>query len=217
MLNKKNIFFGSSVFLVALFIIATWAYKDAKNEALSFMAKDNKELFMPDYSPRYGNADAKVFLIEFLDPECESCRRFYPQVKDILKKYEGKVQLVVRYAPFHKNSKIAIRAIEAARMQGLYWESLETLFKNQPYWGNHHNPKPELIFDYLLQLGLDMDKLRSDMKSPEITKMIEQDVADLKTLEVRGTPTFFINGKPLSSFSVNTIDSMIKSEIETLY
>src|SRR5690606_28131327 len=120
--------------------------------------------FVREYSPRFGSENAKVILTEFLDPECESCRAFYPVVKSLLSEFGDKVQLVVRYAPFHQNSRVAIKALEAARFQGKYWESLELLFFHQPQWGDHHNPRPELIFEFLSQLGLNMEQLKSDME-----------------------------------------------------
>ena len=177
MKNKYALFIGSGVGLVVLFSIFTYLYQESRKEALSFLAKENAEVFVRDYSPKYGEKNAKVFLTEFLDPECESCRQLYPEVKAILEEFKGKVQLVVRYAPFHGNSVTAIKALEAARMQGKYWEALELLFHYQPMWGSHHAPKPELIFEYLPKLGLDMEKLSQDMLNPALEKNIQQDVS----------------------------------------
>ena len=131
--------------------------------------------------------------------------------------FKGKVQLVVRYAPFHQNSQIAIRALEAARMQGKYWEALELLFEKQPEWGNHHNPRPELIFDFLQSLNLNMERLKKDMESPLITKMIEQDYEDLRILNVRGTPSFYVNGRPLLNFGIGPLTELVKEEVEKAY
>ena len=69
---------------------------------------------------------------EFLDPECESCRMFAPKVKKLVEMYHGQVKLVIRYAAFHKNSKHAIRVLEATRKQNKYKESLNLLFDYQP-------------------------------------------------------------------------------------
>jgi hypothetical protein len=49
----------------------------------------DSRLVRPD-SPTLGSADAPVTLVEFYDPECESCRAFHPTVKKILKDYDGK-------------------------------------------------------------------------------------------------------------------------------
>jgi len=217
MKNKKILFAGSGILILLMFIFAANFYKNYENERIGFLAHENSSIFVRDYSPQYGDEKAKVFLIEFLDPECESCRKFYPLIKNILKEYEGKVQLIVRYAPFHHNSKIAIRALEASRNQGKYWEALEVLFKYQPIWGSHHNPRPNLIFDYLAEIGLDIERVKLEMNDPKIEKMINQEVSDLKKLNVRATPTFFVNGKPLKKFGLDYLREAIKSEVEELY
>ena len=217
MKNKKLLFSLTALSFVGIFILAIFLYKSSESKRIGFLASENSEIFVRDYAPQYGDPDAKVYVIEFLDPECESCRAFYPQVKDILNDYKGKVKLIVRYAAFHKNSRIAIHALEAARKQGKYWQSLELLFKYQPNWGNHHNPQPDLIFYYLPEAGVDVAKLKEDMKDPKIAQIIAQDTADLKKLNVRGTPTFFVNGKPLANFGMQYLRQAIEAEIKAAY
>ncbi len=217
MKNKKYLFIGAGLFLVLSFVLGTSFYKNYESKRLGFLAQGNASLFVRDYSPQYGSRDAKVFITEFLDPECESCRSFHPQVKQLLEEYKGKVKLVVRYAAFHKNSKIAIAVLEASRKQGKYWESLDLLFKYQPRWGNHHNPQPNLIFDYLPEIGINVEQLRKDMEDPQIQKIIDQDASDLKELKVRGTPTFFVNGKPLQGFGLQFLREAIELEVKKSY
>jgi protein-disulfide isomerase len=55
------------------------------------------------------------------------------------------------------------------------------------------------------------------MNDPEITKLIKQDLADAKTLNVRKTPGFFVNGKPLSSFGYNQLKELVEAEIRANY
>lgn len=217
MKNKKILIAFSLAIILGLFALAVNFYKGYENKRLGFLSKKDSSIFVPDYSPQFGAENAKVFLIEFLDPECESCRQFYPQVKSLLKEFEGKVKLVVRYAPFHKNSKIAIRALEASRLQNKYWESLELLFKYQPEWANHQNPKPNMIFYFLLELGIDIDKLKADMNDPEIEKRIARDLSDLRELNVRGTPTFFVNGMSPEGFGIDYLRAAIQKEIKSVY
>lgn len=217
MKNKKILFTSSVVILLGLFFAAQHFYKQFERDRVGFLAEENASLFVRGHSPQLGNEDAKVFVIEFLDPECESCRAFYPQVKALLEEFGGKVKFIVRYAAFHKNSTIAIKALEASKKQGKYWESLETLFKYQPKWGDHHNPQPSLIFDYLLQIGVDIDQLKIDMNDPKLDELIAQDSEDLRTLNVRGTPTFFVNGKPLRAFGMDYLKEAIREEVEKNY
>tara|TARA_Y100001936_G_C16088979_1_gene684333 strand:+ start:1337 stop:1987 length:651 start_codon:yes stop_codon:yes gene_type:complete len=214
MKNKKKIVLFAAFAVVALFIGGAVSYNYLENERLGFLAQENSEVFVRDYAPRMGAKEPDVYLVEFLDPECESCRAFAPYVKELIKEYQDKVQLIVRYAPFHKNSKFAVKILEAARNQGKYWEVLDVLFRYQPNWGNHHNPQPELIWYYLPEAGVDVAKIREDMQDPAIVKRIEQDIADGQKLGVRGTPSFYINGAPLENFGRSQLKAAIQSAIE---
>jgi protein-disulfide isomerase len=165
------------------------------------------------HSKARGPADAKVTVVEFLDPECEACRLMYPVTKHLLQEYAGKMRLVVRYMPFHPNSMYAAAALEAAAEQDRYWEMLEVLFLNQPQWGDHHQPRPELIPDYAKQIGLDMDAWKKSISKGEHKALVEMDKADGTSLGVRGTPTFFVNGKLLDQLGYEPLKAAIDAEL----
>jgi len=61
----------------------------------------------------------------------------------------GRIKLVLRYAPFHDGADYFVKILEAAGRQGKYWETLEVMYRSQPYWASHHNPRPELIWRLL--------------------------------------------------------------------
>lgn len=212
MKDTKLIVSGSIFVLSLAFFIGTYLYKTNQKESFSDFSENNSQYFERDYSPTLGPKDAKVTLVEFLDPECETCRAFAPLVKEILAKWPDKVRLVVRYAPFHGNSKMIIRVLEASKKQNLYWQTLDVLFKSQPVWGDHHHPDPDKIWMFLPNIGLDIEKLKEDMKDPAIDKIIEQDIADGKHLGVRKTPTFFVNGKSLPSFGYEQLVQAVIDE-----
>jgi protein-disulfide isomerase len=161
------------------------------------------------HSHTLGPPDAKVTLVEFLDPECESCRAMYPMVKHLLGEYSGRVRLVIRYMPFHPNSLFAAAALEAAAEQGRYWDMLETLFANQPQWGSHHDPKPHLIPELARGIGLDMAAFGEAMTNPAARQKVEIDRADGQSLGVTGTPTFFVNGKRLERLGYEPLKALI--------
>ncbi|MFB1030909.1 MAG: thioredoxin domain-containing protein, partial [Thauera sp.] len=72
------------------------------------------------HTPIIGPQNAPVTIVEFFDPACETCRAFYPIVKQIMAQHPDKVRLALRYAPFHHGSDQVVKLIEAARKQGLY-------------------------------------------------------------------------------------------------
>ncbi|MEW6713663.1 MAG: thioredoxin domain-containing protein [Nitrospirota bacterium] len=215
--KKQNIVLIAAVCLIIVFVLGGYLYKSQQAKKLDFMARENASTFVRDYSLTLGSKEAKVYIVEFFDPACETCRDFYPLVKNLMAANEGKTKLVVRYAPFHDGSDYVVKMLEAARKQGKYWEALEVTFNNQPYWAIHHKAQPELLWQFLPQAGLNMEQLRNDMNDPEIARRIEQDLADARDLNVRQTPEFFVNGRPLPSFGFNQLKELIESEVRGNY
>jgi protein-disulfide isomerase len=216
-MKKQYIVILSSVVLVLLFALGAYFYQSQQTRKYGFMARKNASTFVRDHSQTLGEADAKVYLVEFSDPACETCRSFHPFVKKMMAANPGKIKLVLRYAPFHDGADYFVKILEAARIQGKYWETLDIMYKSQPYWASHHNPQPEMIWRFLPMAGLDLDKIKTDMNDPAIAKIIEQDLADAKTLNVRKTPGFFVNGKPLQKFGYNQLKELVESEIKAVY
>lgn len=214
-MNKKTII--ASVIVLLVLVATTLVYKNAQESSQNQAARESASELVRPYSPMKGSKDAKVTIVEFLDPACETCRQFYPFVKNILKSKPGKVNLVVRHAPFHQGSDVMVLILEAAKEQGKYWQTLEVMLKEQANWTEHHRAQPEKIWKYLAPLGLDLDKLREDMKKPEIVQRVQQDIADTMGLKVTKTPGFFVNGQPLTKFGYQTLKDLIESEISKNY
>jgi protein-disulfide isomerase len=55
------------------------------------------------------------------------------------------------------------------------------------------------------------------MNDPAIAQIIRQDLADAETLNVRKTPGFFVNGKPLQTFGSQQLADLILSELKANY
>jgi len=216
-MKKQFIVLISVVFLILLFVLGVNIYKSQQAKKYGFMAQENASTFIREYSQTLGSDDAKVYLVKFSDPACETCSAFHPFVKKLMADNQGKIKLVIRYAPFHDGADYFVKILEAAKRQGKFWETLDVMYKTQRYWASHHNPKPQLIWRFLPRVGLDLEKIRKDMNNPEIVGIINQDLADAKTLNVRKTPGFFVNGKPLSSFGYKQLKELVDSEISKYY
>jgi len=138
-------------------------------------------------------------------------------VKKIVEASDGRVRLVLRYAPFHQGADEIVRALEASRRQGKYWETLELVYEKQREWADHHHPRPEAMWQYFPSLGLDAEKLRRDMRSPEVEAVLRQDMADAEALGVRKTPTFIVNGRPLLRFSLSELQTLVRDTVVEVY
>lgn len=208
----KNKLFVFIALVLAIVGFTLFSQTQRQQQAASVPIID-ESLLIKEHSPKLGPNEAPVKLVEFLDPECEACRAMDPIVKGLIKQYEGKVQLIVRYMPFHGNSKLAAVSLEEAREQGKYWEALSTLFYYQPQWGDHHNPRPELISKYLVDLGIKPSTLNEADLMKKHQWKVDVDEDDGKKAGVNATPTFFVNGKKLAEIGFEPIKNAIEAEL----
>lgn len=169
------------------------------------------------HSPTLGDPNAKVHIVEFLDPACETCRAFYPFVKGLMEAHPGRIRLTVRYAPFHRGSDEVVKLLEAARRQGKYWPALEAILAAQPRWVVNHAARPELAWPVLEGLGLDPGRLKADMGSPEVAQIIRQDLQDAIRLGVDKTPEFFVNGRPMPRFGYEELKTLVERALRDSY
>ncbi|MEQ1805885.1 MAG: thioredoxin domain-containing protein [Burkholderiaceae bacterium] len=215
-MNRKWLVLSTAVAIVVVFIAGAIVYENRSQQEMTRAVRTSSEALVRAHSPIFGNPAAKVTIVEFLDPACETCRTFYPIVKSIVNASFGQVRLVVRYAPLHQGSDTAVKILEAARQQGKYWEALEKTMALQPQWAAHHRPQPELIWELIADLGLDIAKAKAEANSPAIDRLLRQDVADMQTLKVDKTPGFFVNGSPLQDFGEAQLRSLVDQERKKL-
>lgn len=208
-MKQKTVFIISAVLLLLAFVAGTLFYKDQQEKAASQKAEANRALLSRMHSPTFGSPSAPVVIVEFLDPACETCGAFYPRVKKMMAEHPDKIRLVLRHAPFHRGSDNVVAALEAARRQGKFWPALEILLANQSDWARNHTASIERAWIYFERVGLNMEQLALDMRSPEIANVITQDLADAKALNVTMTPEYFVNGKPLPSFGFEQLKELV--------
>lgn len=213
-MNKRAIVIATAVLAVGAFAVAGTIYNWSmpEPEVARALPDGGTNLIRP-LSPIMGPEDARVTIVEFFDPACESCRAFYPVVKQIMAEHPKAVRVVLRYTPRHEGSDEAVRILETARIQGVFQPVLEALLATQPVWASHGAPDIGKAWDAAQAAGLDVARAKREMALPSITAMLNQDVADAKAVGVRGTPTFFVNGKPLPSFGRRQLEELVRSEV----
>lgn len=212
--NRKWLVLATLAVIGVAFAVGAFVYQARSDRVVAKAAQGNSDALVRPHSPVFGSPTARVTIVEFFDPSCEACRAFYPVVKSIVNASFGQVRLVVRYAPLHQGSDTAVQILEAARVQGKYWQALEKALAAQPQWAAHHNPQPAMIWELIGDLGLDMAKARADAESPAVRQLLMQDVADMKALKVDRTPGFFVNGTPLRDFGDAQLKALVAEELQ---
>ncbi len=164
---------------------------------------------IPSGTPTRGNADAKVFLVEFSDFQCPACKAAKPAVDAVVTQYKDKLVFGYRYFPLdqHPFGMKAAMAAETANRQGKFWEMYDVLFANQEKFSD------SIFTDLAKQLNLDMDKFTKDLADNTIKQKIEQDRSYGSQIGVNATPTFFLNGKKLDLTSFGDIKKAVEEAV----
>lgn len=165
-------------------------------------------------APSLGSPSAKITLVEFFDPECEACSAFHPILKDILNDFAPDIYFVARYMLYHGNSQEAANALEAARVQGKFWELQDILFVRQSEWSHKKESVMPIFEKYAEELKLDLNKFKLDVNDTNLKANIAKDVAEGNAIGVRGTPSFFINGRPMTNLSDSGLREAIVEELK---
>jgi protein-disulfide isomerase len=165
----------------------------------------------------YGNPAASVEIVEFGDFQCPACGQFFPIVKEIKQKYDGKIKFVYKNFPLdsiHPNARAAHRSAEAAGNQGKFFEMHDLLYENQRDWQSSRAAKT-FFEGYAKQIGLDMTRFEADFAAEQTNAVINADSAEGKDKKVSGTPTFFINGKKYENNELGSV-ALFSAKIDEL-
>jgi protein-disulfide isomerase len=142
-----------------------------------------------------------VTLVEYGDFQCPACGAYHPIVKEVVEKYKNDIQFQFRNFPLqqiHPNARAAARTAEAAGKQGKYWEMHNLLYEQQKSW--EQSTAVNTIFEgYAQQLGLNLEKFKTDFASSSVNETINADFAEGQRLGVEATPTFFLQGKKIEN------------------
>jgi protein-disulfide isomerase len=164
-------------------------------------------------APVKGGKQPKVTLIEYSEFQCPFCGRVTPTVDQILKTYGDDVQVAFKHYPLppsmHPNAAIAAYASEEARAQGKFWPMHDKLFANQGALGRADLEK------YAQEIGLDMAKFKAALDGSKGKEKVDADQAEGMKFGVRGTPSFFVNGRFIRGAQpFDTFKTVIDEELQ---
>ncbi len=146
--------------------------------------------------PRFkGPATAPVTVVEFQDFHCPFCKSVQPTLEQLVARYGERVKLVYRDFPIdrlHPQSRKAHEAARCAHDQGKFWPYHDLLFAKAP------RASPDELKTYAREAGLDMGAFERCLTSRTHQAAVQQDVDEGIRAGVTATPSFFINGRPLS-------------------
>lgn len=155
---------------------------------------DKSEFLYSESSPTTGSDNSPVKISVFSDYLCPYCENAHNEIKKMNEKYPEKIKVYYRNLIVHESSEILVRASLAANVQGKFEEMNDALFEREI------ESTEEAVEGLASDLGLNLDKFKQDLSSEQIDNIILQDDQDATNLNVRGTPTIYLNGIELKSF-----------------
>ena len=158
-----------------------------------------------------GPRSAPVTIVMFSDFQCPFCAQSAPVVEQVLAAYPNDVNFVMKQFPLrqiHPNADPAARAAIAAGKQGKFWEMHDELYKNS------RNLTAETIKGIAEKAGLDMKKFEADQSSDEVKKQVEEEMALGAKSDVRGTPSFFVNGKVAQNRTLDGFKAQVDAALK---
>jgi protein-disulfide isomerase len=161
--------------------------------------------------------EEKVQLVEFVDFDCGPCLAARPFVEKLRKEHGDTVTIIDRYfpQPDHRNAMNAALAVEAAGQQGKYRAMYLKMFRTEKDWGGAAEDKSAVFRGYAKDLGLDLDAYDRAVADPATAARIEADRTDGLALGVSGTPTFFLDGKPVVADSLEEFTALVEKAART--
>ena len=176
------------------------AQEDARkaDQSVALLSSRRDVLERDPNAPVLGNVDGDVTIVEFFDYNCPYCKRVKPEIQALMAA-DPDIRLVCREWPIlGEGSVFAARAALAARNQGKYEEFHWAMM------GLQGRAEEASILNAAVEIGLDVDKLRTDMDAPEINEHIQTSMELAAALGFNGTPSFVI-GEALVPGFIKTV------------
>jgi protein-disulfide isomerase len=157
------------------------------------------------------NGETRVTVVNFSDMQCPACKVADLQTRELFNK-QG-VKIVLRLFPLpatlHRYALISAKAAETARIMGKGFEMMNVLYDKQEEWSAAEKPEDSFV-GYAKSLGLDEKIFGEKLGSAEVAKNVQVDANLAASLQLSGTPTYFVNGEQVGSpFVVDKVKQLL--------
>lgn len=177
--------------------------EEAQKKAQELLAQSEDELTKNPDDGFLGNPEGKVVLVEFFDFSCGYCHKIYPVLKNVIAK-NSDLKLVAKPLAFlSPMSKYAAKAALAAKEQGKFAEVYTAVFEI-------NGPLTEAKIDEAaVKAGVDLEKLKADMESEKVSKILDETSNLAAKIQVNGVPTLILDGKIIQTLDEGVLQEAI--------
>jgi protein-disulfide isomerase len=170
--------------------------KAAEEAARSSGLKANAQLvFHHNGDAIVGNPKGTVTMVEFMDYNCGWCKKSVGEVAALTAANKDLKVVFKEFPIFGQGSEYAARAALASVKQGKYWQLHQALFAQEV------KITPEVVDEVAKSLGINVEKMKTDMKDAKILDTISTNYELAKALQIDGTPAFIIDAKVIPGYT----------------
>lgn len=152
-----------------------------------------------------GPSDAPITIVEFYDYRCPYCHAAYEWVNDLIRTRRD-IRVVFKELPILSPESVeAARAALASMPQGRYLQFHAALM------GFRGELTSAQIDNIARQSGVDVPRMRRAMDDPNITALLQENIAHAQNMQITGTPGFMINGELVQGgFNRDALDARLR-------
>ena len=188
------------------------------NDLTSDPLADTVKKIQTANSPVLGNPSAPITLVEYSDFECPVCRNLHDSLRGLLPNYP-QVKVIFKDYPLdtiHPWARTAALAGRCAYQQDpkAFWKMYDNIYDNQDVISASN--VYDKVMDYATKAGLSPEVFKACLSAPETTQTIDASIANGNLLEVRSTPTVFVNGRRIVGADPRTVQQYLDYEVAQL-
>ncbi len=179
---------------------------------------DIRGLIATDNAPVLGDPKAPITLVEYSDFQCPVCRTLHDALRGMLPNYP-QVKVVFKDFPLetlHPWARTAALAGRCAYQQDpkAFWKMYDLIYDNQDLISAPN--VYDKVMDFAGQAGLNKDAFKACLSGPQAAAEVDANVANGNKLDVRSTPTIFVNGRRIVGPDTHMIQQYIDYELAQL-
>lgn len=188
--------------------LETKLVKEEAERTKSLVMEHAKDIYRSPGAPIAGNPDGDITVVEFFDYNCGYCKRGLADLAKLIES-DPRVRVVFKELPIlREESEQAARVALAAALQGKYWDVHRDMMATRGMVNE------EVGLKVAEKHGLDLEKLKADMKSSAVNDELERVKALSQTLSINGTPHFLIGDRAIGGAPENLHEMLAKHVAE---
>jgi protein-disulfide isomerase len=169
-------------------------------------------------APSFGPANAPITIVEFGDLECPDCRMEAPLLRrNVPETFAGKVRVYFKDFPLESIHPWARAAAIAGRCiyhqsGSEFWDFYDWIYENQPEIDGQNLQSK--VMGWAGEKKLDTLQLQRCIETKATEPEVDRSLAETRALDLRGTPTLFINGRRIGGLAWPDLELLINFELQ---